>query len=179
MYTRISAWILVVALVLAAPATAQERFGTLQGRVTDQQSAPIPGVTVLVTSLTSGDTRTFVTDANGQFVASDLNPGRYKVRFELTGFEIELPEVNVALGSTFEVNTEMASAATQRPCRSPRKRPRSSTQQHDHRQQHQRQGIRPPAESPNFPVASTDRDVRELRRNRGRLPGERRQRRGE
>ena len=42
MYARISAWTLALALVLTAHATAQERFGTLQGRVTDQQSAPIP-----------------------------------------------------------------------------------------------------------------------------------------
>ena len=76
MYARISALVLALALVLTASATAQERFGTLQGRVTDQQAAPIPGVTVSVTSLTSGETRTFVTDANGQCVAADLNPGR-------------------------------------------------------------------------------------------------------
>ncbi len=109
MYARISAWTLALALLLTAHATAQERFGTLQGRVTDQQSAPIPGVTVAVTSLTSGETRSFVTDANGQFVASDLNPGRYKVNFELSGFtRVERPDVSVALGRTFEVNTEMS-----------------------------------------------------------------------
>ena len=79
MYARISAWFLVLTLALAGNASAQERFGTLQGRVADQQGAAIPGVTVSVTSLSSGDTRTFVTDANGQYVASDLNPGRYKV----------------------------------------------------------------------------------------------------
>ena len=44
MYARISALVLALALVLIAPATAQERFGTLQGRVTDQQASPIPGV---------------------------------------------------------------------------------------------------------------------------------------
>src|SRR5688572_17514513 len=109
MKVRISAWLLVLALVLTAQASAQERFGTLQGRVTDQQSAGIPGVTVAVTSLTTGDTRTFVTDANGQFVASDLNPGRYKVLFDLTGFtKVERPDVSVVLGRTFEVNTEMS-----------------------------------------------------------------------
>ena len=108
MYARISAFVLVLALAITAHATAQERFGTLQGRVTDQQAAPIPGVTVSVTSLSSGETRTFVTDANGQFVASDLNPGRYKVLFELAGFtRVERPDVSVALGRTFEVNTQM------------------------------------------------------------------------
>ncbi len=83
MYARLSALVLVLALVFTAHATAQERFGSLQGRVTDQQAAPIPGVTVTVTSLSSGESRNFVTDVNGQFVASDLNPGRYKVLFEL------------------------------------------------------------------------------------------------
>jgi hypothetical protein len=108
MYARISALILALALVLTAHATAQERFGTLQGRVTDQQSAPIPGVTVAVTSLTSGETRTFVTDGSGQFVASDLNPGRYKVNFELSGFtRVERPDVTVVLGRSFQVDTQM------------------------------------------------------------------------
>ena len=50
MYARITAWLFVLELVLTAHAGAQERFGTLQGRVTDQQGAAIPGVTVTVTS---------------------------------------------------------------------------------------------------------------------------------
>jgi hypothetical protein len=109
MYARISTWLLVLTLVLTASVSAQERFGTLQGRVTDQQGASIPGVTVSVTSLSSGETRTFVTDTNGQFVASDLNPGRYKVVFELSGFtRVERPDVSVVLGRTFEVSTQMA-----------------------------------------------------------------------
>ena len=101
----------MLALVLTAHVNAQERFGTLQGRVTDQQGASIPGVTVAVTSLSSGETRTFVTDSNGQFLAADLNPGRYKVSFDLSGFtRVERPDVSVVLGRTFEVNTEMSVA---------------------------------------------------------------------
>jgi hypothetical protein len=109
MYARISALVLAFVLAITASATAQERFGTLQGRVTDQQGSAMPGVTVSVTSLSSGETRTFSTDANGQFVGADLNPGRYKVLFELTGFSrVERPDVTVALGRTFEVNTQMS-----------------------------------------------------------------------
>jgi hypothetical protein len=108
MYARFSAWLLVLAMALTAHVGAQERFGTLQGRVTDQQGAAIPGVTVSVTNLSTGETRTFVTDTNGQFVASDLNPGRYKVAFELSGFtRVERPDVSVVLGRTFEVDTQM------------------------------------------------------------------------
>ena len=108
MYARLSALVLALALGFTTHATAQERFGSLQGRVTDQQAAPIPGVTVTVTSLSSGESRNFVTDANGQFVASDLNPGRHKVLFELAGFtKVERPDVSVALGRAFEVDTQM------------------------------------------------------------------------
>jgi hypothetical protein len=108
MYARISAVLVACALVLTGLANAQERFGTLQGRVTDQQNMAVPGVTVVVTNIQTSETRTFVTDNNGQFVAPDLNPGRYNVSFELTGFQkVERNDVSVVLGRTFDLNAEM------------------------------------------------------------------------
>src|SRR4029434_1018235 len=109
MYARIRALFLVLTMAVAGYAHAQERFGTLQGRVTDQQGAAIPGVTVSVTSLATNETRAFVTDTNGQVSAADLTPGRYKVSFELAGFtKVERPDVSVALGRSFEVDTQMS-----------------------------------------------------------------------
>src|SRR5687768_18050940 len=86
MYARISAALVAVALVLTGLASAQERFGTLTGTVTDQQNSAVPGVTVVVTNIQTGEIRTFVTDAEGRYNAADLSPGRYTVAFELTGF---------------------------------------------------------------------------------------------
>ena len=49
-----------------------------------------------------------MTDANGQFQAPDLVPGRYTVRFELTGFsKVERADVNVLLGRTFQLDAQM------------------------------------------------------------------------
>jgi hypothetical protein len=108
MYARISAYLVAFALVLTGLASAQERFGGLTGRVTDQQGAAIPGVTVVTTNTQTGEVRSFVTDANGQFQALSLVPGRYNVRFELVGFtKIERTDVTVLLGRTFELNTQM------------------------------------------------------------------------
>jgi hypothetical protein len=108
MYARISAYLVACALVFTGLASAQERFGALTGRVTDQQGQAIPGVTVVTTNTQSGEVRTFVTDANGQFSAPDLVPGRYNVRFELTGFsKVERTDVNVLLGRTFELDAQM------------------------------------------------------------------------
>src|SRR5688572_10920194 len=108
MYARISAVLVTVALVLTGLASAQERFGTLSGRVTDQQGAAVPGVTVTVTNAQSGEPRVYVTDDNGQWVAPDLNPGRYNVAFELTGFaRVERSDISVMLGRSFELDAQM------------------------------------------------------------------------
>ncbi|HTM02790.1 MAG TPA: TonB-dependent receptor [Vicinamibacterales bacterium] len=107
MCARISAFL--VALTLATTGlAAQERFGTLQGHVTDDQGAAVPGVTVTLTDIQTGAIRTFVTDANGQYVAPDLNPGRYNIAFELTGFtKVERNDISVALGRAFELDARM------------------------------------------------------------------------
>jgi hypothetical protein len=108
MYARISAFLLAFALALAGVATAQERFGTLTGRVTDQQDVPVPGVTVSATNVQTGQVREFVTDANGQYIAPDLVPGRYSLRFSLTGFTpVERTDINVLLGRTFNVDAQL------------------------------------------------------------------------
>ena len=76
MVARISAFLVAFALVIASSAAAQERFGSLTGIVTDQQGQPVPGATVTATSAVTNEARSFVTDAEGRYVASDLNPGR-------------------------------------------------------------------------------------------------------
>ena len=112
MYARISACLLAFVLAVTGLATAQERFGTLTGRVTDQQGAAIPGATVVTTNIQTGEVRTFVTDANGNFLAPDLVPGRYNVRFELTGFsKVERTDVSVTLGRTYQIDAQMTVGA--------------------------------------------------------------------
>jgi hypothetical protein len=108
MHARISAFLVALALAFTGIAAAQERFGSLQGKVTDEQGQPVPGVAVTVTDVQSGAARTFVTDANGQYVAPDLNPGRYNVSFELAGFtKVERKDLSVVLGRTFQLDTQM------------------------------------------------------------------------
>ena len=108
MNARIMALLLLCGLAVGTTAMAQERFGTLTGKVTDQQGAAVPGVTVTTRNNETGEVRVFVTDANGQYIAPDLNPGRYTVTFELTGFSrIERNDIAVILGRTFELDAQM------------------------------------------------------------------------
>ena len=99
----------LVVLATVGAASAQERFGALRGRVTDQQGDPIPGVIVITMHADSGEIRSFVTDANGQYHGRrSRTPGRYTVRFELIGFaKAERTEVLVQVGRTIELNTQL------------------------------------------------------------------------
>ena len=112
---RLKKFGLLVAMAMAVfaslPVAAQERFGTITGKVTDPSGLATPGVTVTVTNKETQRSAVVVTDGNGMFIARGLDPGRYSVKFELSGFTgQEAPDVILLLGAT----TAGAVAASQR-----------------------------------------------------------------
>jgi hypothetical protein len=84
------AWLaLPLATILALvphPVVAQQGTSDLTGRVVDQQSAALPGVTVVARHQESGLFREAVTGGDGAFHFSAMTPGVYEVSAELTGF---------------------------------------------------------------------------------------------
>jgi hypothetical protein len=68
---------LMVVLALAAPAFGQSQAinGTIEGTIVDDQGGVLPGVSVTVTNLDTGDTRTVVTNESGLFRAPLLPLG--------------------------------------------------------------------------------------------------------
>jgi hypothetical protein len=108
MYARTSAFLLALMLAVAGLASAQERFGSVTGKVADSQGLALPGVTVTVTNNETRRSTVVVTDNEGGFLAQALEPGRYSVKFELAGFVgQEAPDVTVALGATATVNSSL------------------------------------------------------------------------
>ena len=77
---------LLAALVLAASAAAQQGTAQISGRVTDEQGAVLPGVSVVVRNEDTGVSRELTSSAEGTFSAAQLPPGRYAVTAKLTGF---------------------------------------------------------------------------------------------
>jgi hypothetical protein len=109
MYARISALLLTIALAVSGTAFAQERFGEITGKVTDQQNLPLPGVSVTVTNNQNQRSTVVVTDSEGVFYARALDPGRYKVSFELSGFvKREAPDVGVIAAQTAAVDVQLS-----------------------------------------------------------------------
>ena len=77
----------LLAVLVAGPAAAQQGTTELRGRVVDSQGAVLPGVTVTVRNQATGMYRETVTGADGSFIASGLVPGTYEVLAQLEGFK--------------------------------------------------------------------------------------------
>src|SRR5262245_11551430 len=78
--------VLVLLLTAVNIATAQERFGAITGKVTDQTELATPGVVVTLTNKETQRVTSVVVGADGTYTARGLDPGRYSVKFELQGF---------------------------------------------------------------------------------------------
>ncbi len=78
------------ALILGlAPAALSQSgpSGSLDGYVTDQSHAALPGATVTARNLGTGEARSATTNATGFYRLLSLPTGSYEVRFELAGFK--------------------------------------------------------------------------------------------
>ncbi len=58
----------------------------ISGLVTDEQGGTVPGVTVTITNLETGVTRTLLTGETGRYDAANLSLGTYEVSASLAGF---------------------------------------------------------------------------------------------
>ena len=85
---RLSEGLVTILLILAVAgfARAQTTTGSILGDITDPSGAVLPGVTVRVTSTTTGATRETVTNATGAYRFAGLLPAEYAVTVTLDGF---------------------------------------------------------------------------------------------
>ena len=76
--------------------------------ITDSSQAAVPGATVTITNKQSGAMRSAVSGSDGSYSVPDLEPGRYTVVIELSGFQkVSNDDVLVLLGRTFTVNAQL------------------------------------------------------------------------
>jgi hypothetical protein len=100
----------VAALFAAAPARAQST-ATLQGTITDSQSAVMPGVSVTIRNVATGAERPAITDAAGEYVAASLQPGHYTIVVHLEGFRDQTSEVDLGPAQTAVLNVKLGLAS--------------------------------------------------------------------
>jgi hypothetical protein len=98
---------LLVCLVLSITALAQTSYATLGGTVSDSTGAFIPGVSLTATNIQTGIVSTVITNEAGVYQFASLQPGRYKVSAELSGFQTQTYD-DVALGLSQQVRLNFA-----------------------------------------------------------------------
>src|SRR5215470_12785925 len=77
---------LALALALLAESPALAQTGQINGVITDNSGAVVPGATVKAVEQATGLARDTVTGADGRYVFTALRPTTYDITAELTGF---------------------------------------------------------------------------------------------
>jgi hypothetical protein len=97
--------VVCLVLALAIPLTAQSTSGRILGSISDQSGASVAGATVTITDVQRGTTRTVTSDASGDYVAPELQPGNYKVRAAAKGFKsVERPNIPVEVAEDVRID---------------------------------------------------------------------------
>ncbi len=100
----------VFVLLLASVVQAQSQIttGVIQGTISDETGAVVPGATVAASNLDNNVSRNLSTDENGRFVFLQLQPGRYTVTISKTGYATIVQEnLTLTVGQAVTLNLSL------------------------------------------------------------------------
>jgi len=101
-------WLSAMLIVVALPLPLFAQTGQIAGTVVDQNEEPLAGVNVVVESLAIGS----VTNADGEYLISNIEPGTYIVIASFVGFTSqELLNVTVTDGETTSLDIVLVESA--------------------------------------------------------------------
>src|SRR6266542_1164327 len=101
---------LLCALGLIAPAIllAQGNYATVTGIVVDSGQAVMPGVQISIRNVDTNISRTVQTSPSGDFTVTNLNPGTYALKAEMTGFRThEQTGIVLEIGQTLRSDIKL------------------------------------------------------------------------
>src|SRR5882672_6273899 len=86
----------------------QSTYGSITGSVVDPSGAAITDAQVTLTNLGTAEKRTQSTGSDGLYSFVNLNPGRYKIEAEKTGFKhFTRPEVVVEVNQSARIDVTL------------------------------------------------------------------------
>jgi hypothetical protein len=107
---RLAAFLLATVLASALPLHAQSQAvnGSIEGVVRDTTGAVLPGATITLTNVDTGQQRVVTSNSAGEYRGVLLSLGAYKVKAELQGFKtIEHTGLSLSAGQTAVVHFVM------------------------------------------------------------------------
>ncbi len=109
---RHASTVVCLLLLLGPAAVFAQTTGTVEGAITDQSNAPLPGVTVELTSPKLQGDRSAVTGADGRYRFLNLIPGDYTVTATLAGFGKVQKKATVTLDAMATANLQLNLSTT-------------------------------------------------------------------
>src|SRR5258706_10770858 len=103
---------ILLLLVSAVSAYAQNATGAINGTVTDQQGAAIPNAAVTAASRDTAAARMLSSGSEGGFTFDNLMPGDYQLKVEHEGFATQTQTVSVQVGATVTVPLSLTVGST-------------------------------------------------------------------
>ena len=107
-FGRLAALLGLLACGLAAGRVqAQGVSARVEGVVTDTTGATVPGAAVVATNKGTNAARQAVTDSEGRFLITPLQPGNYTLRVELSGFKTRRTDLTLTVNQVARVDFRM------------------------------------------------------------------------
>ena len=99
----------LLALYLSVPgAWAQDNTGVLQGTISDDTDAVLPGVTVTLTNQSTNRVLSSTAGSYGNYAFRKVDPGRYTATFELSGFSRSAyPDIDILSAQTLRLDVTL------------------------------------------------------------------------
>jgi hypothetical protein len=99
---------LVLVAALVRPAAAQVLYGSVVGTVADQSGAIVPGATVSIANVQTGQTRETISDETGKYSIPNVLEGTYDLSVKMTGFRAYLEKgIAVSINSVRHVDVTL------------------------------------------------------------------------
>jgi Carboxypeptidase regulatory-like domain len=92
-----SIWVLVCALLFAAPMRSQTGTSSVRGTIVDAQGKAVPGAKVTLTNTATGAVRTTESTDVGTYVFDLITPAEYRIDVEAKGFKKQVVDHVLAL----------------------------------------------------------------------------------
>jgi hypothetical protein len=98
---------LVLALLGAGPAWSQSATARIEGVVTDESGAAVPGAAVTATSLGTNVAKAVKTDSKGGYVLTPLPVGAYQVVVQMQGFKRATANVTLTVSQVARIDLKL------------------------------------------------------------------------
>src|SRR5262245_49533452 len=103
-----TAWVaLFITALFSIIALGQNEAGQIIGKVTDASGAAISGATIILKSVDTGVERRVMSDKDGFFLVTGLQPGVYEFTAQASGFAPGTKRVQVAVGARRRTNVQL------------------------------------------------------------------------